>query len=125
MFLPSLSRRFYLHLCVALAAGSLGMTTRAAESSADPKTLLAERGKLLFSDDLNAAPAKEWHVAKGKWEVVDGAWHAEELPADNHPGVVRRPFKFQDAIFQYSFKLEGTKMTTSASTTRRGISAGC
>ncbi len=112
MFPPSVSRRFCLHLCLALAAGSLGNAAWAADASAEPKTLLAERGKLIFSDDLNAAPAKEWHVAKGKWEVVDGAWHAEEIPTDMHPGVVRRQFKFQDVIFQYSFKLDGAKTTT-------------
>src|SRR5271154_6124132 len=108
----SISRRFCLPLCVALAAGSLGLTARAADASAEPKTLLAERGKLLLSDDLNAAPSSEWHVAKGKWEAVDGAWHGEELPADMHPGVIRRQLKFQDAIFQYSFKLDGAKQTT-------------
>ena len=51
-------------------------------------------------------------MAKGKWEIVDGAWHGEELPADMHPAVVRRQLKFQDAIFQYSFKLDGAKQTT-------------
>ena len=112
MFLPSISRRFCLHLCIALAAGSLGVTAFAADESSEPKTLLAERGKLLLSDDLNAAPSKEWHVAKGKWEVVDGAWHAEELPADMHPGVIRHQMKFQDAIFQFSFKLDGAKQIT-------------
>ena len=112
MLSHSISRRFCLHLCVALAAGSLGLPARAADDSAEPKTLLAERGKLLFSDDLNAAPSPEWHVAKGKWEVVDGAWHGEELPSDMHPAVIRHQLKFQDAIFQYSFKLDGAKQTT-------------
>jgi hypothetical protein len=108
----SISRRFCLQLCAVLTLGSLGVTVRAADSAAEPKTLLTERGKLLLSDDLNAAPSKEWRVAKGKWEAVDGAWHAEELPADMHAGVVRRQLKFQDAIFQYSFKLDGAKVTT-------------
>lgn len=107
-----ISRRFCLHLCAALALGSSGFTAFAADSAAEPKTLLAERGKLLVTDDLNAAPANPWKVAKGKWEVVDGAWHGEELPADKHPGVVRRPLAFKDAIIQYSFKLEGGKQTT-------------
>jgi hypothetical protein len=91
---------------------AFGITGRAADASAEPKTLLAERGKLLLSDDLNATPSAEWRVAKGKWQAVDGALHGEELPADNHPGVVRRLLKFQNAIFQYSFKLEGAKQTT-------------
>jgi hypothetical protein len=112
MFPHSISRRFCLQLCVAFAAGSFGVAARAADAPAEPKTLLAERGKLLLSDDLSAAPSKEWRVAKGKWEPVDGAWHAEEIPADMHPGVIRRQLKFQNAIFQYSFKLDGAKQTT-------------
>jgi hypothetical protein len=112
MSLPTISRRCLLHFCAALAAGSLGVTAVAADAPSEPKTLLAERGKLLLSDDLNAEPSKEWHVAKGKWEAVDGAWHAEELPADMHPGVIRHQMKFQDAIFQFSFKLDGAKQIT-------------
>ena len=112
MIRHTVSRRFCLSLCAALGATSLGLIPHAADSSADPKTLLAERGKLLLSDDLNTAPAKEWHAAKGKWEAVDGAWHGEELASDNHPGVIRRQLKFQNAIFQYSFKLDGAKQTT-------------
>src|SRR5260221_3354313 len=107
-----ISRRFCLSLCVALAAGSLGLIARAADASAEPKTLLAERGKLLLSDDLDAMPSQEWRAAKGKWEVADGAWHGEELPSDMHPGVIRHQLKFQDVIFQYSFKLDGAKQTT-------------
>lgn len=112
MFPNSISRRLCLQFCAALAAGSIGLTVRAADAPAEPKTLLAERGKLLLSDDLNAAPSKEWHVAKGKWEAVDGAWHGEELPSDMHPAVVRHQLKFQNAIFQYSFKLDGARQTT-------------
>jgi hypothetical protein len=93
-------------LALAVAAGAL------AADSAEPKTLLAERGKLLLSDDLNAAPSKEWRAAKGKWEPIDGAWHGEEVPADMHPAVIRHPLKFQDAIFQFSFQLNGAKQAT-------------
>src|SRR5258708_3306530 len=107
-----ISRRFCFQLCAALAVGTLGVAVFAADPSPEPKTLLAERGKLLFSDDLNEAPSKEWRVAKGKWEPVDGAWQGQEIAADMHPAVVRRQLKFQDAIFQYSFKLDGAKQTT-------------
>ncbi|HEY3899167.1 MAG TPA: family 16 glycoside hydrolase [Chthoniobacter sp.] len=107
-----ITRRSSLHLIIAAAAASFGVTALAADASNEPKTLLAERGTLLLSDDLNAAPSKEWRVAKGKWEAVDGAVQGEELPADKHPGVMRRQLKFQNAIFQYSFKLDGAKQTT-------------
>jgi hypothetical protein len=111
--LPRLiSRRFCLHACLLLAAAGFAIAAGAADASAEPKTLLAERGKLLFSDDLSAAPSKEWRAAKGKWEAVDGAWRGEEVPADMHPGVIRHALKFQNAIFQYSFKLDGAKQIT-------------
>lgn len=106
-----ITRRSSLHLIFAAAAVSFGVTALAADVSNEPKTLLAERGSLLFSDDLNAAPSKEWHVAKGKWEAVDGAWQGQEVPADMHPAVIRHALKVQNAIFQYSFKLDGAKQT--------------
>jgi len=107
-----ITRRFCLQLLATAAAGSLSAVALAADASNEPKTLLAERGALLFSDDLKSAPSAEWHVAKGKWEPVDGALQGQELPADMHPAVMRRQLKFQNAIFQYSFKLDGAKQTT-------------
>ena len=104
-----ITRRSSLQLIIAAAAASFGVTALAGDASNEPKTLLAERGTLLLSDDLNAAPAKEWHVAKGKWEAVDGALQGQEVPSDMHPAVVRRALKFQNAIFQFSFKLDGGK----------------
>ncbi|HSI11420.1 MAG TPA: hypothetical protein VK961_05225 [Chthoniobacter sp.] len=112
MFPHSISRRFCLHLCAVFTLGSFGITAHAADSAAESKTLLAERGKLLVTDDLNAAPAAPWKVAKGKWELADGVWHGEEVPADNHPGVIRRPLGAKDVIIQYSIKLEGGKQAT-------------
>jgi hypothetical protein len=119
MFPPVVSRRFCLTLGAGWLAAGFGLAAQAADS-AEPKTLLTERGKLLFSDDLSAPPSAEWRAAKGKWTVVDGAWHGEEVPSDNHGGVVRHEMKFQDAIFQYAFKLEGTKTTTFSINSAKG-----
>jgi hypothetical protein len=112
MFPSLISRRSCLTLFAAATVASFGVTAFAADAPAEGKTLLTERGKLLLSDDLNTAPSKEWRIAKGKWEPVDGALHAEELPSDNHPGVMRHQLKFQDAVFQFSFKLDGAKQIT-------------
>ncbi|HYR57068.1 MAG TPA: hypothetical protein VEO95_00495 [Chthoniobacteraceae bacterium] len=90
---------------------ALPLTLVAADSQ--PKTLLAERGKVLLSDDLNQAPdGKAWRAAKGKWEAADGAVRGAELAADNHPGVIRHALPFKDAVIQYDVKLDGAKMTT-------------
>src|SRR4051812_21921939 len=85
----------------------------AGAADSQSKTLLAERGKLLFSDDLNKAPdGKEWRAAKGKWEVADGVLRGAELPADNHGAVSRHTLQFKDAVLQYDVKLDGAKGTT-------------
>ena len=97
--------------------------------AADPKTLMTERGKLLFSDDLSkpiekpekaakakgkapAAEAAGWRMAKGKWETVDGALKGAELKADMHGAVARYPLKFKDVVIQYDVQVNGCKMTT-------------
>ncbi len=77
-----------------------------------PKTLMTERGKLLYSDDFTALDAKIWRVAKGKWEIADGGLKGVELKSDNHPGVVRRPFAFKDAVIQFDVQVNGCKQTT-------------
>src|SRR3954466_999493 len=80
--------------------------------AADPAPKLAERGKLLLTEDFATLNPKEWPAAKGKWEASDGALKGAELPADKHPGVVRRQAVFTDAIIQYDVKLDGAKGTT-------------
>lgn len=98
------SKLFFAALC------SLGFGNAfAADAPADPKTLLAERGKVLFSDDLKETPAKEWRAAKGKWEAVDGALRGSEVPEDKHGAVTRHQLAFKDAVLQFSFKLDGAK----------------
>lgn len=78
----------------------------------DLTPLMTSRGKLLFSDDFSEGPvAKNWKVAKGQWEIVDGALKGVELKADNHAAAVRHAMDFHDGIFQFSFKLDGARMT--------------
>lgn len=74
-----------------------------------PKTLMTERGKLVFSDDLNKTA---WKAGKGKWEIADGAMRGAELKADMHGAVARKPLKFQDAVIQYDVRLDGCKTTS-------------
>jgi hypothetical protein len=79
----------------------------------DLQANLSVRGKLLFSDDFQSGPlSKEWKVAKGKWEVVDGAMKGVEVAADMHAAVVKHPIAFKDIVLQFSFKLEGAKRAT-------------
>lgn len=87
--------------------------------SAEPKnsptpaeTLMCERGKLLLSEDFDKPLGSAWKAAKGKWEVAAGAMKGEELPADMHGAVIRTNLKLRNVVVQYSFKLDGAKMTT-------------
>jgi hypothetical protein len=102
-------------LLLSAACGFAALATAAeptASSSALPATRMTERGKLVFSDDFAAKPAAPWKAGKGKWEVVDGALRGAELKADMHGATLRRDVPFQNAVIQYSFKLDGTKQTT-------------
>ena len=94
---------------------ALGLPTAVAEPPATPpapKTLMVSAGKLLLSDDLNAALGKDWKASKGKWELVDGAIRGAEVKADMHGAVARRNLTMKDAVIEYSFKIDGTKQTT-------------
>ncbi|MBI3881870.1 MAG: hypothetical protein HY301_17625 [Verrucomicrobia bacterium] len=90
-----------------LVAGLAATAVFAAEEL--PKTLMTERGKLVFSDDLNQTA---WTAGKGKWEIAEGAMKGAELKADMHGAVARHQMKFQDAVIQYDVRLDGCKTTT-------------
>jgi hypothetical protein len=75
----------------------------------------------LFSDDFSEGPvSKNWRVAKGQWEITDGTLKGVELKADNHAAAVRHAMNFHDAIFQFSFKLDGARMTAFMLNTKGG-----
>jgi hypothetical protein len=95
---------------------SLGCLTALLAQDAKPEprkdltTNLCLRGKQLFADDFSGAelPAG-WKVAKGKWEIVDGALRGAELPDDKHAAVIKRALPFRNLVVQFSFKFEGGK----------------
>src|SRR5436190_24149166 len=61
----------------------------------------------LVDEPLSDAPGKAWKVAKGKWQIVDGAWQGAELPEDKHGAVARMAINFTDAGIEFDFRLEG------------------
>ena len=79
--------------------------------AATSEPALSERGKLLFSDDFNgAALAAGWGGKPGNWEIAGGAAKASERPEDKHAAVRRHPLAYHDAIFEFSFRLDGARM---------------
>jgi hypothetical protein len=83
-----------------------------ADTADEPQTLMADRGKLLLSDDFSSLPGKPWTMAKGHWQIVDGALQGAEVKSEMHGAVMRHPLAFDNAVIQYSFKLDGTKGTS-------------
>lgn len=99
-------------LIAAVFLSALFISALRAGETPEAKTRLTERGALIFADDFSQPPAKPWNASKGEWKVVDGAVQVKELPSDMHGAVARRALPRADFIVQYSFKLDGTKMTT-------------
>jgi len=86
----------------------------AGETRQDPPkdlaTNLTVRGKLLCSEDFSAAElSKDWKVAKGKWEIADGALQGAELASDLHAAVLKHALPSKDVVLQFSFKFDGAK----------------
>ncbi len=91
---------------VVCALGAL-LSANAAE-----QPLLAIPGKAIYENKLAAAPGEPWKAAKGKWELVDGAWRGSENPEDKHGAVNRLPNKLADFVIDYECKFEGGKGTS-------------
>jgi hypothetical protein len=84
----------------------------AADETAELPTLMAKRGKLLLADKLDQPLAGKWKVAKGEWKAQAGAARVSELAADKHGAVARHPLPAGDFVVQYSFRLDGARVTT-------------
>lgn len=97
-----------------LAAGLVlvSLNVQAADPKADPATLMAERGKVLFQEDFARPLSPEWRSAKGKWEIADGALRGAERKVDMHGAVTRHALPYRNVVIQYSFKLDGTRQTS-------------
>jgi hypothetical protein len=69
-----------------------------------------EFGKATVSDAIDGSKlGKKWMVAKGDWQVSDGAIHGKELAADKHAAVLNFAQPNKDSAIRFSFKLAGAK----------------
>lgn len=99
---------------------SLAFTSTLA-GAADLQPLMCERGKVLLSEDFASGTlGKDWQIAKGKYEIVDGALKGTELAADKHPGVLGHAIKARNLIVQFAFKFEGGKSTAMSLNSTQG-----
>lgn len=96
------------HLLLAVLAAAAA--TAGPDEDKELTTHLTVREKLVFSEDFDAAElATEWKVAKGKWEVADGAMRGTELAKDEHPAVIKHEIPSSNLALQFSFRLDGAK----------------
>jgi len=75
-----------------------------------PQLSLAKIGEPLIAEDFeHDGLAKGWTVAKGKWEVKDGALVGSEVAADKHAAVLACQTPNHDSVLQFDFELRGAK----------------
>jgi hypothetical protein len=100
---------------MALAAAMTG-SVFAAENL--PATHLAQRGKLLLSEDLSQAPAdvvtdkaltkmkSGWKLWSGHWVFADGAMKGTQQASDGRGAVAACVFPFKNAVIQFEVRLD-------------------
>jgi hypothetical protein len=96
-------------LCIGFvsAASLFSVSNSWAEES---PTFLAERGKLLLSEDFSGGDG--WTRPKGKWEAAGGVLRGDEKPEDKHGAVSRHKIELKDAVIQVGVRLDGCKTAT-------------
>lgn len=74
------------------------------------KPILAKPGSILAEEAFTGSSlAKTWNVAKGDWQVHDGALVGKEKTEDKHAAVCALAVPNHDSIIRFSFKLDGAK----------------
>jgi hypothetical protein len=86
-------------------------TARADEPAAkDPAPLFCVKGKQLAADDFASGKlSTAWRVAKGKWEIKDGAVRGIELADEKHAAVLRHDLPVHNLVAEFSFRFDGGK----------------
>ena len=97
-------------IVLATIAAASSSASAFAGKSADLKPVLAKPGSVTVDDSFNAsALAKPWAIAKGDWQVRDGALTGREKKEDAHAAVLTLGQPNRNSILRFSFKLDGTK----------------
>ena len=74
--------------------------------------ILAEVGSVIFEDNLSEI-REGWGMGNGEWKNdEEGALIGKELEADDHAATFRRNLPLENAVIQFSFKLDGARATT-------------
>ena len=110
-------------LLTTFAACTVFLAAAAVAGDDLPKTLMAERGKLLVSEDFTkplppfigtpvgfASGFSGWRynlgIHGGKWDEIDGVFQGAENPEAHHPATASYGLDFKDAIIQCEVRLD-------------------
>ncbi len=81
-----------------------------AEKAAELKPLITKPGKVLVDESFSApALAKNWNIAKGDWQVVEGSLVGKEKKSDKHPAVALLAVPNKNSILRFSLKMDGAE----------------
>lgn len=74
--------------------------------------MLCVKGDLILEESFDAAELDaRWSVAKGKWEINEGALKGTELPADEHAASMRTDVELPtNFVMEFDFKFDGGKI---------------
>lgn len=100
---------------LALTAISIVVAAGIAASAADEKkkaapelpTVMCKRGDLLLEETFTEDTWSKWNRYKGEWVVDKGKVKVAEIPTDKHHPAAQHKLECTNAIFQFSFKLDG------------------
>ena len=77
---------------------------------ADLKSLMCERGTLLFEEHFRPASfADNWSVYKGDFTIADDHLKAAEVAANNHHPEMAHVIALKNTVVQIAFRFEGAK----------------
>jgi hypothetical protein len=96
-------------ICFSLLLLTVVTPVLAQTSTQTLQTLMTNKGKMLFADDLGKI-SSDWKFPKGNWVIVDGALQGTERAKDNHGAVYRHDLIFNDATLSVQFKLDSAKV---------------
>jgi hypothetical protein len=97
-------------ILIASFTSAFSVTAAFGAKSADLKPVLAKPGSVSADESFSSATlAKDWTVAKGDWQVQDGALVGKEKKEDQHAAVLTLGKPNHNSIIRFSFKLDGSK----------------
>ncbi len=93
-----------------LALSSLSSLAFAGKN-ADIKSTIHIAEKPVYESTFDAASLeKPWSVAKGDWEIKDGAVVGKEKAEDKHNAVLSLDLPKKDSVIRFSFKMAGASL---------------